>query len=160
MQIIKNLQLVIVKFSILILCVCLVGCNDENENNNYYLSFMDESKSWMLKGYEIVITPKTFMAGNGILSMKGKDEYYTDYINIVVYAVINDEERSIHSYTSFGNTDMNIAQKNIGKIDGSNYINKDGKPITLGNISEIYMVIQWRDKEQKRVIEERISLYQ
>lgn len=161
MQIVKNFRLLQVQGLFLILFICLIaGCKNGSEKNNYYLSFMGESESWKLKGYEVVITPETFKAGNGTLTMKGKDVYYTDYINMEVHAVINNEDKIVHSYSASGNAEMNIAEKTIGKIEGGTYINKNGTPVTLGNISEIYMVIQWRDKEQKRDIEERISLYQ
>lgn len=132
------------------------GCN--RVENNYYLSFTEESDAWKLKGYEVRITPDAFIAGNGLLSMKGKDEYFTDIFSFTVHAVINQEDQVIHTYAATG-SEINIARKRIGRIEGKAYINKEGTPINLDNISEIYMIIDWWDKEQEKKVEERINLY-
>ncbi|WP_054753316.1 hypothetical protein [Piscibacillus salipiscarius] len=51
----------------------------------------------------------------------------------------------------------NIAQTSIGTIEGGTYFKENGDPITLKDVSDIYMIIQWQDGNQD--MEERVDLY-
>ncbi|MGE7921530.1 hypothetical protein ACQKM9_21755 [Viridibacillus sp. NPDC093762] len=49
------------------------------------------------------------------------------------------------SVTSVG---INIAEESTGAIEGGTYLNEDGTPITLNEINNIYMVVEWWGKSE------------
>ena len=119
---------------------------------------MGESHSWTLNGYEIVLTSDLFKAGNGTLSMKNVDEYYTESFGFKTYIVINGQDTRVHTGYVSGNN-INIAVETTGAIEGGTYLNKNGAAITIDDITEIYMVIEWWDKTKDEDVKERIDLY-
>lgn len=119
---------------------------------------MGESQTWNLTGYEVMITPENFKAGNGTLIMKSADEYITDSFQFKTHAVIFGEDTVVHAGAASG-AEINIAKKTIGAIEGGAYLNKNADPITLKNISEIYMIVEWWDMGKNKSVKERIDLY-
>lgn len=134
----------------------LSGCNAQKGDNNYYLLLMGESESWNLTGYEIVITPEDFKAGLGILNMKNVNEYMTDYFHFEAHVVIDSDDSVVHTDSATG--EMNIAEYTTGAIGGP-YLNKNGESVTLKDINEIYVVVEWWDISKNESIKERIDLF-
>ncbi|MGP4072904.1 hypothetical protein ACTWQB_10160 [Piscibacillus sp. B03] len=138
----------------------LVSCENSEEviKNSYYLSLSGESKNWEVNSYEVVIMPDTFSAGNGKLTMKNDKEVTSHFFSIKVHAVINGRDEVVQgkSVTVTGGEE-NIAQTSIGTIEGGTYFKENGDPITLKDVSDIYMIIQWQDGNQD--MEERVDLY-
>jgi len=134
----------------------LSGCNAQKGGNNYYLLLMGESESWNLTGYEIVITPEDFKAGFGILNMKNVNEYITDYFHFEAHVVIDSDDSVVHTDSATG--EMNIAEYTTGAIGGP-YLNKNGESVTLKDINEIYVVVEWWDISKNESIKERIDLF-
>ncbi|MET4558874.1 hypothetical protein ABIA69_000017 [Lysinibacillus parviboronicapiens] len=133
----------------------LSGCNAQKGGNNYYLLLMGESESWNLTGYEIVITPEDFKAGFGTLNMKNVNEYITDSFHFETHVVIDSDDSVVHSGSATGG--MNIAEITTDAIEGP-YLNKNGDSVTLKDINEIYVVVEWWDISKNESIKERIDL--
>lgn len=145
-------------FGLLLVLLLLSGC-DSNEKtviNNYYLSLSGESESWKVDFYEILIKPETFDVGNGNLTMKNKTEYSSDYLSIGVYAVIDNEDTVVQRSTVTG-SELDISQTSMGASEGGTLLNKNGEPVSLENISDIYMIIEWQDNDKKK--EEKVNLF-
>ncbi|ALC85556.1 hypothetical protein AM499_06780 [Bacillus sp. FJAT-22090] len=141
----------------LLLVVLLSGCNgNEKSVSNYYLSLMGESQTWNLTGYEVVITPESFKAGNGTLHVKNGNKSIADSFSFETHVVINDKDVVVHTgaVTSAG---IDITEESTGAIEGGTYLNEDGTPITLTEINNIYMIVEWRGKSESA--KERIDLY-
>ncbi|WP_164670155.1 hypothetical protein [Virgibacillus doumboii] len=136
-----------------LLILILAGCNAQKNDDNYFLSLTGESDSWKLNRYEIVITPEEFKLGNGTLTMKNHEEYKTDSFHFTTHAVINNEDRTIHtsSVTGMG---IDIAEETTGTIEG-----KGENSITLDDISDVYMIVEWWDVNKEENVKERINLY-
>jgi hypothetical protein len=147
-------------FSLVLLILLLSGCNSNEKSviNHYYLSLMGESQTWNLTGYEVMITPENFKAGNGTLKMKNANEYITDSFQFETHAVINGKDIVVHSGSVTG-AGIDIAKKITGAIEGGAYLNKNGDPITLNEVSDIYMIVEWWDIGKSANVKERIDLY-
>lgn len=141
-------------FSVVFLIFLLSGCNS---NEKSVLKLMGESQTWNLTGYEVVITPERFKAGNGILNMRNANEYITNSFHFETHAVINGEDLVVHAGSATGEG-IDIAKKTTGAIEGGTYYN-NGDPITLNEVSDIYMIIEWWDTGKSGSVKERIDLY-
>jgi len=141
----------------LLLVVLLAGCKgNERSVSNYYLSLMGESPTWNLTGYEVVITPESFKAGNGTLYVKNGKKSIVDFFYFETHVVINDKDVVVHT-GAVSSAGSDIAEESTGAIEGATYLNEDGTPITLNEINNIYMIIKWRGKSESA--KERIDLY-
>ncbi|MBX0359551.1 hypothetical protein [Halobacillus sp. Nhm2S1] len=143
-------------FGLVLAIFLLSGC-DSNEkaiNYNYYLSLSGESESWEVDSYEIEIKPDIFKAGNGSLTMKNKTENSTDFFHLEVYAVIDNEDRLVQAKSVKG-SESDITQMTTGATVGGAFLGDNGVPISLKNVSDIYMSIEWQDKN--KTMEEKID---
>ncbi|MEQ6855911.1 hypothetical protein AAHH17_15630 [Lysinibacillus capsici] len=134
----------------------LSGCNAQKSGNTYYLLLMGESESWNLTGYEIVITPEDFKAGFGTLKMKNANAYMTDFFHFETHVVIDSDDSVVHTGSATG--EMNIVEYTTGATAGP-YINKNSDFVTLEDINEIYVVVEWWDISKNESIKERIDLF-
>lgn len=147
-----------IKLTILFWVILVIsGCNIQQSNRMYYLLLMGESENWNLEGYEIVITPEEFSAGYGTLTLKNEAEYITDSFRFDTHVVIDGEDIVVHSGSSTGG--MDISEETTGAFEGENYLNEKGDPITLNDISDIYMVVEWQDNSKDKSVKEKIDLY-
>lgn len=150
------------KISFLLLLLSLVaGCNAEKDGSettqdNKPLTFNGEGEIWQIENYQIEITPNSFVAGNGELSMKNVNEYFSNLLSFEVHAEINEGDEVIHKFKILGIKD-NIAFKEIGKIKGEPYIDKRGQPITYRDFNNLYVIIEWEDSQGNRK-KEKINL--
>lgn len=117
-----------------------------------------ESQTWNLNGYEITMTSENMKVGNGTLKMRNESEYKADSLLFRTHAIINGEDIVVHSGSVSGEG-IDIAEHLTGTIDGSSYLNKTGDPITMREISNIYMIIEWWDIGESVSNKERIDLY-
>ncbi|WP_053071852.1 hypothetical protein [Ornithinibacillus contaminans] len=76
--------------------------------------------------------------------MKNGNEYVTDSFHFETHAIISGEDIVVH-YGSESGAGTDIAKESTGAIEGKGYIDKDGNPITLSEVSNIYMVVKWWD---------------
>lgn len=139
------------------LVVLLTGCTFK-EKKTEKLSLTVESETWELTGYEIVISSEQFQAGNGTLTMKGKNEYIADSFQFETFVVIDGKDEIVHS-SSVSGDGINIAEQPTGAIEGDAYLNKNKQPITLDDVSSIYMNVTWWDVGSSESKMERIELY-
>ncbi|WP_332646912.1 hypothetical protein [Lysinibacillus sp. 54212] len=147
-------------FSLALFILVLTGCNSNEKSviNHYYLSLMGESESWSLTGYEVLITSDHFKAGNGTLNMKNANEYIGDSFQFRTYAVINGEDTIVHSGSVAG-AEIDIAKQTTGAIEGESYLDKNGDFITLNDVTNIYMTVEWWDEGLRKSVRESIDLY-
>ncbi|MGP4074803.1 hypothetical protein [Halobacillus sp. K22] len=143
---------------LVLVILLLSGCdsNDKTMKNNYYLSLSGESERWEVDSYEIEIKSDTFKAGNGSLTMKNETENSTDFFNLEVYAVIDNEDRLVQAKSVKG-SELDITQMTTGATEGGTFLDDNGVPISLEKVSDIYMSIEWQDKS--KTMEEKIDLY-
>ncbi|MEI2356694.1 hypothetical protein [Mesobacillus zeae] len=139
----------------------LSGCNSNEKSviDHYYLSLSGESENWEVKSYKLELSPDVFNVGNGTITMKNQTMYTTDFIDIKVHAIINNENEVIQSKKIIGdNTEIN--KMTIGAIEGKvEFVDKNGIPITLENISDIYIEIEWQAVNEKQRMQEKIDIY-
>ncbi|GAA0429964.1 MAG: hypothetical protein ACQEWU_13605 [Bacillota bacterium] len=147
----------ILSLAVILLLLFLIGCDVSKSNSNFYLSLMGESENWRLKNYEIELTDQTFRAGNGTLDMKGQEKYVTDTFYIEVHAVINEKDNIIQASVKNGKVD--ISEERTGSTKGDSLVNHEGKPISLEEINNIYVVLEWWDDRKKKKVKEVIELY-
>lgn len=146
--------------SMILLLVVLSACNtnteetelDKKTETNYYISFTDESDHWKLNGYEIMITPEGYKAGNGILKMKDKDKQSEGFLSYDVYGSVDGEENKFQSGSVSGDTD--ITEMTLGTIEGDEESLRE-----FPKLDEIYMTITWNDEDTDGDQEEKIILY-
>ena len=141
----------------LLFVVLLSGCNAKEKSvSNYYLSLMGDSETWNLTGYEVVITPESFKAGNGTLHVKNGIKSNVEFFYFETHLVMKDKDVVVHT-GGVSSTGMDIEKELTGAIEGGAYLNEDGTPITLNEVNNIYMIVEWRDKSKS--VKERINLY-
>ncbi|WP_164669688.1 lipoprotein [Virgibacillus doumboii] len=144
--------------SLILLLAVLSACNTEDTEpkkqteTNYYLSLYGESDHWKLAGYEIMMTPEGYKAGNGMLKMKDEDRQTADFLSYSVYAVVDGQENRFHGGSVSGEAD--ITEKTTGTIEGEEEILKE-----FQKIDEIYMTVTWNDDGTDGDQEEIIILY-
>lgn len=126
------------------LVILLSGCSSSEKLNHYYLLLEGESQTWNVSEYEVVLTPENFKTWYGTLHMKNSNNYISDSFSFETHAVINDEDIRVHSGS---NTESGI------------YLDENGSPITLNEISNIYMIVEWWDVDKSESMNERIELY-
>ncbi|WP_391116985.1 hypothetical protein [Psychrobacillus sp. L3] len=148
------------------LIVLLSGCNNSGKlvKNNYFLPLHGESQTWSLTGYEVMITPENFKAGNGTLKMKNEEKYLSDFFQFETHAVINNEDFTVHSNSiEFSSPEtgdgIDIAEITTGAIESGKYLNEKGDPISLKEVNVIYMIVKWRDINKGAYANERIDLF-
>lgn len=146
--------------SMILLLVVLSACNtnieetepDKKTETNYYISLSDESDHWKLNGYEIMMTPEGYKAGNGILKMKDEDKQSEGFLSYDVYGSVDGEEIKFQSGSVSGDTD--ITEMTIGTIEGDEESLRE-----FPKLDEIYMTITWNDEDTDGDKEEKIILY-
>ncbi|WP_245831882.1 hypothetical protein [Oceanobacillus senegalensis] len=145
-------------FGVLLVILLLSGCDggEKTVESNYYLSLSGESESWKVDSYEILIKPETFDVGNGNVTMKNKTEFSTDFFSIGVYAVIDNKDTVIQRRSVTG-SESDISETSMGATEGGTLLNENGEPVSLENISDIYMIIEWKDN--KKTKEEKVDLF-
>src|SRR5699024_1343108 len=119
---------------------------------NYYISLSDESDHWKLNGYEIMMTPEGYKAGNGILKMKDEDKQSEGFLSYDVYGSVDGEEIKFQSGSVSGDTD--ITEMTIRNIEGD-----EERIRELHKYEEIYMTITWNDEDTDGDKEKKIILY-
>lgn len=146
--------LIIMILLLIVLSACNTGDTESNKKaeTNYYISLSDESDHWKLDGYEIMMTPEGYKAGNGILKMKDEGKQSKGFLSYDVYAVVGGEENRFHGGSVSGDAD--ITEMATGTIDGEEENLKE-----LPEIDEIYMSVTWNDDDTDGDQEEKIILY-
>lgn len=147
-------------FSLVFLILLFSGCNSNEKSviDHYYLLLIGESQTWNLNGYEIMITSDSFKVGNGTLRMKNANKYISDSFQFETHAVINGEDTVVHAGSATG-AGIDISKKTTGANEGGTYFKKNGEPITLNEVSDIYMVVEWWDIGKNVNLKERLDLY-
>jgi|SRR5699024_2910758 len=141
-----------------LLLILLSACNTEyiKSNNktetNYYLSLGDEGDNWEIDGYEIMMTPEGYKAGNGILKRKGEDKEIEGFLSYDVYADVGGEKNRFHGGSV--SEDTNITELATGTIDSEEENLKE-----FPQIDEIYMTVTWNDDGTDGDQKEKIILY-
>ncbi|NIK12561.1 hypothetical protein FHR85_001976 [Alkalibacillus almallahensis] len=113
------------------------------------MSLSGESENWKVDAYEIMSTSEAFKVGNGNLIMKKNNEYSSDFFSVEVNAVIEGEETTIQKRSVSG-SETDITQTSIGTVEGSALHDENGEIISPENISDIYMIIKWREDSDTR----------
>lgn len=52
-----------------------------------------------------------------------------------------------------------MAKKTTGTIEGESFLNKNGDPIPLDDVKDMYMSVEWRGEGKSESAKERIDLY-
>jgi hypothetical protein len=136
----------------LILLFILPACQNQTPEEMYYLLLKGESETWKLEDYEIEFTSNERRAGDGILKMKGKEEYETESFQFQTYAEVDGEVRMIH-VNSYDNV-CDISEHHTGSIR-----NEELSPISFNDINRIYMTVEWWDQTDRQKKKEEINLY-
>src|SRR5699024_3220639 len=106
--------------TMIFILIVLSACNTENTDSlskaetNYYISLSGEGEHWKLDGYEILMTPEGYKAGQGILKMKEQDEQREGFLSYDVYTLVGGEEERFHGGSVAGDAD--ITEMNTGTI--------------------------------------------
>ncbi|KAA0547085.1 hypothetical protein FZW96_13975 [Bacillus sp. BGMRC 2118] len=135
--------------------VILASCSTQVKET---IVLVGESENWRVEGYELELTPEKLKVGNGIIINKYNRDYKTDYFSFHTHVVISAQDEIVHSGSVSGDM-VHFEEKSTGTIEGETLLNGRGKSISLNDISEMYMVISWRDVEKGYDKEERINLF-
>ncbi|ARI77775.1 hypothetical protein [Halobacillus mangrovi] len=135
---------------LLLIVSSLLACAKQEENieNHFHLSLNGESNHWKVQHYEIKCTPKLFKAGDGKIIFKGNDNVKSEFYKIDVHAVIDETDTVVHTKSVSGESKLNKIE--TGSIKGDTYVNKEGNPVTFDEVSRVYMVIEWQDKQNTK----------
>lgn len=144
-------------FSFSIFFIFLMGCQLKSIEQHYYMHLMGESENWYVKNYEIELNPEYKRAGNGTVVWKGQVPLETDSFLMRSYVLINGEAHALQGTAISG--DSVIKEQTTGELTGGTILNQHGDPLTLDDIEEIYMVIEWWDDNHKEHLSEQIYLY-
>src|SRR5699024_639192 len=125
---------------------------DKKTETNYYISVYDESDHCKLNGYEIMMNPVGYKAGNGMLKMKEEDKQSEGYLSYDVDGSDDVDEFKLQSGSVSG--DMDITEMTIGTIEGDEESLRE-----FPKLDEIYMTITWNDEDTDGDKEEKIILY-
>lgn len=136
----------------------LFGCSSEKINNHYHLYLMGESENWYVKDYKVELHPDTLIAGDGMVAWKGEEGLETDSFQIGAHAIINQEDHVIQRTSVSG--ESIIKEHTTGSIEGGTFLDKDGNPISIEDIENIYVLIEWWDQDQQKNVSERVDIYQ
>lgn len=90
--------------------------------------------------------------------MKNSNEYISDSFRFETHVVINGEDIIVHS-SSFTGPEIDIAEETTGAMESGPYLDENGSPITLNEISNIYMMVEWWDVDKRESMNERIDLF-
>lgn len=135
---------------ILMLLLSVFGCNIEQNpkisQDIGQLKFNGEGDIWELSNYNLAISSNSFVAGNGELSMKNTNKYFSDFFSFEVHAEINQDDEIIQKSEIHG-VNNDIAFKNIGKISGNPYLDLNGEPLTSKDFNNLYVIIEWKDSK-------------
>jgi|SRR5690625_3223975 len=129
--------------------------------------YSGESETWKVGDIKISANERLNI-GEGNLYMKGETEFLADYFKLSFHVVLkNEEEREsrLHEYelksdnlpTLWDDDVLNITEMDAG---GSSpiYLTKFGKPVTMNNIKQVYIIVQWKGKNDNKLEEEKIIL--
>ncbi|MBP1947201.1 hypothetical protein [Virgibacillus litoralis] len=129
--------------------------------------YSGESKTWKVVDVKISANERLNI-GKGKLYMKGETEFFADYFKLSFHVVLkNEEERGsrLHEYelmsdnlpTLWDDDVLDIAEMDTG---GSSpiYLTKFGKPVAMNNIKQVYIIVQWKGKNDNELKEEKIIL--
>ncbi|WP_017187530.1 hypothetical protein [Alkalibacillus haloalkaliphilus] len=155
---------VVVFFSLLTVALLLMvndERNDIREGQPVSFELSGESEFWSLSNYKLAIEPMQLIAGDGVLSFK--DNYSeTDYFYYTVMANVNGEQQTV-STSSVHMKDSNkieIDEFKMGETQlGGYFYNVDGEPVTVDDIWQIYVILEWHDPNGEMVYDQ-ILLYQ
>lgn len=139
----------------------LSGCtNDQKastEGDTYSLNA--ESETWRLDEYEITFTSEDFKAGNGTLNMKNQNEYLTKSFQFATHAIIDGQDFIVHSESFTADEPVtDIAIKELGTIETGAYLDQEGTPITIDQLDDMYMNVEWWDAGENKKRNETIEL--
>ena len=128
-------------------------------------TYSGESEHWEVRDY-VINTGERVSLRDGILSMKGETEFWADYFKSSTHIVLNDGsemrpvemELEANNLSSWHNDDvMNVAEYELG-VSGGLYLTKYWVPMTINNIDEVYVNVQWKGENDDEFKEEKIIL--
>lgn len=140
----------------LLFCILLTACSFLESEKQIELN--GASDSWSVEGYKIEFERNSYNIGEGIIKRNSEQEYLSDFFQYSVYVAIENEDIIFHR-GSYSGAEINIAEKSTGSVKGGSLLNEKGKPVTIDDIQEIYMIITWRDSAAKQDLEEKVVLY-
>lgn len=127
-------------------------------NNYYYLKLENETKSWKLSNFEIIITPEKIKVGNGKIYYLGnlndiEDATFFDY---KLYVDNLGGKQMIQNKTIAGPPIYDAGFIETGSIES--LLIKNENKINIGNFKNIYAVIKWETKDGQ-IFEEKMNLW-
>ena len=104
----------------------------------------------------ISLVTKNVKAGNGLFQAKNKAEYLADSFHFETHIITNEGDFVIHSGSVSG-LGIDIAEETTGAIGADNVTN--GHSMTIKNIEQIYIDVEWNVQGSSENLQERIELY-
>lgn len=127
-----------------------------------------ESEHWKITDYEIKATPVLLRSYKGVLYMKNQEEYKAVYFSIEVHMVIEGKRDTLLHKNEFASgyedlfkeEDLELSVQSTGEfaMEHESYTNKDGKPIALKDITELYAIVKWQGLNEEELNQEKIVL--
>ncbi|SDM43697.1 hypothetical protein [Sediminibacillus halophilus] len=126
-----------------------------------------ESEHWKVMDYTIKANPALFRTFAGRIYMKGQELYQANYFKSSVHVVVDRrDDIPLHEQTfstegeDVDPGDLEISEQSTGEFSAEweSYQNKRGEPLAIADISEVYIIVEWRGVKEEDIHEERISL--
>ncbi|MBS3678805.1 hypothetical protein KGF86_01110 [Ornithinibacillus massiliensis] len=127
-----------------------------------------ESTHWKVVDYKIQANPVLFRTYAGRMYMKEQDVFEADYFNVEVYVIFDDnEEIRLHKEVFLADyqdraksVELDISEQSTGEFAANqeSYRNKSGNPVSIEDINEVFILVQWKGKNENELEEEKIIL--
>lgn len=127
-----------------------------------------ESTHWKVVDYKIQANPVWFRTYAGKMYMKGQDIFEAEYFKVEVSVIfdhnkeirLHKEEFSAEYPDRTNPEELEISEQSTGEFpaEQESYRNKDGNPVSIEDINQVFMLVQWKGKNESELEEEKIIL--
>lgn len=130
--------------------------------------YSGESETWKVVNVKISTSEQQLNFGEGKLQMKGESKFLANYFKLSAHVVIKNEvERNsrMHEYelnaynlpVRWEKDELDIAEMDTGRSSPI-FFTKYWKPVTMRDIKQVYIIVQWEGENDNELKEEKIIL--
>lgn len=130
--------------------------------------YSGESETWRVVNVKISTGEQQLNFGEGKLQMKGQSAFLANYFKLSAHVVIKNKEENnsrMHEYElmagnlpiTWEKDELDIAEMDTGRSSPI-FLTKYWKPVTMGDIKQVYIIVQWEGENDNELKEEKIIL--
>lgn len=130
-------------------------------------AYSGDSETWKVVDVEISADERLNI-GEGTLYMKDETKFLADYFKLSFHVVLKNEidsDSRLHEYeleadnlpVLWDDDVLDIAKMDTG-WSSPIFLTMFGRPVTMNNIKQVYIIVQWKGKNDHELQEEKIIL--